>query len=295
MSKETYTHEQAEAPTTAGKTKAGELPAFFALTFLITFGGWYLARVTAPGSPGLGTLLEFIALWGPALAAILTTAFGRGLAGLGALFRSLFHARIPARWYLLIFLGWPALMILAAFLHAFLTRQAIQFQWGSWTNVSGWLIQAPLLGFWACEELGWRGFALPRLLQRWNALAASAILGVIWALWHLPYFLGFLGVDMGFPFYSFVIFTVSVSILMTWIFNHTGGSVFAATIFHFWINIYEALQADVLPLNDPGAQTMTNNWVTAAAALLVVILFGYRTFTGERKSKLAVEPQAPLS
>ncbi|MCX8171972.1 MAG: CPBP family intramembrane metalloprotease, partial [Candidatus Bathyarchaeota archaeon] len=91
------------------------------------------------------------------------------------------------------------------------------------------------------EEFGWRGYALPRLLERHSALVSSVVLGVIWAVWHLPlnfmYWLGpqyVLGLSM---FLSTVILFVFVSILFTWLYNNTGGSVFAALIFHTMLNL----------------------------------------------------------
>jgi membrane protease YdiL (CAAX protease family) len=91
------------------------------------------------------------------------------------------------------------------------------------------------------EELGWRGFALPHLQARYNGLVASLILGVLWAGWHLAnatipglqYYL------YGFP--AFLFFVVAQTVLFTWLFNHTYGSVLFAWIFHAWINISNSL------------------------------------------------------
>jgi membrane protease YdiL (CAAX protease family) len=81
------------------------------------------------------------------------------------------------------------------------------------------------------EETGWRGFALPRLQQNRSARSATLILGVLWALWHLPQF-----------FYSFdlsllgvVTFAISIlcgALLLTWLYNSTGGSVLITTLWH---------------------------------------------------------------
>jgi uncharacterized protein len=261
--------------------KAHDLLAFFILTFLFTFGGWFAALIS-----GVAGLFDF-GLWGPALAALLTVAVTRGRPGLKELFRRLLLWRVPARWYLLILIGWPLISILAALLHARITNQPVTFEWDQWSGFLAWLYAAPLLGFWACEEIGWRGFALPRLLARWNALTSSIILGVVWWFWHLPYFVGMEGVSAG--FYPFLVFTVSLSILMTWIFNHTRGSIFVATFFHFWINIYDGLQADKIPLAGAGGEAMIKYWLLAGAAVLVVLLYGYRSFTRDRGSSAPVE------
>ena len=261
--------------------KAHDLLAFFILTFLLTFGAWFLAMTT-----GVGTLFD-LGLWGPALSALLITAVTLGKPGLKELFRRLLLWRVPARWYLVIFFGWPAISILAALLHAQITSQPLSFQWNRWSGFLTYLLSAPVLGFWACEEIGWRGFALPRLLDRWNALFSSIVLGTVWWGWHLPYFLGMNGISP--DFYAFLVLAVSLSILMTWVFTHTRGSLFVATFFHFWINVYDGLQADKLPLTDPGGEAMIKYWILAGAAILVVVLYGYRSLTRDRKSAMPVE------
>ena|SRR5215211_3869226 len=88
------------------------------------------------------------------------------------------------------------------------------------------------------EELAWRGFALPRLLSRHNALAASLILGVLWALWHLP-----LIWTEGNPMYHQPVWLLLVdipakSVLFTWVFVHTRGSVLLAMLLHGATNLF---------------------------------------------------------
>lgn len=82
------------------------------------------------------------------------------------------------------------------------------------------------------EETAWRGFALPRLLERYNALTASLILGLLWGLWHIPLFLipGSFQASLSFP--GFLLTALATSVMFTWVFNHTGGSVLIAGLFH---------------------------------------------------------------
>jgi membrane protease YdiL (CAAX protease family) len=68
------------------------------------------------------------------------------------------------------------------------------------------------------EEVGWRGFALPRLLTRYNGLTASLIVGVLWSLFHLPLYL-----QTPLTFLPFLCLLTALSVLMTWVFNHTGS------------------------------------------------------------------------
>ncbi|NMB54446.1 MAG: CPBP family intramembrane metalloprotease [Leptolinea sp.] len=101
-------------------------------------------------------------------------------------------------------------------------------------------IQSLLMGPLA-EEVGWRGFALDRLQSRWNSLAASLILGVVWSFWHLPLFFipGGMYFEWGFGtglFWLFLLRMTALSILMTGVYNHTGRSILSAILMHFAFN-----------------------------------------------------------
>jgi membrane protease YdiL (CAAX protease family) len=82
------------------------------------------------------------------------------------------------------------------------------------------------------EELGWRGYALPRLQTRYGALMASVILGVLWACWHLPAWLLPGSTQAGLSFPVFLLGVVVASIIYTWVYNSTGGSLFLIVVLH---------------------------------------------------------------
>ena len=86
------------------------------------------------------------------------------------------------------------------------------------------------------EELGWRGFALPWLQLRMNALSASILLGIIWALWHLPLWFAGLGFET-IPYWAYLLIGVSFSIMVTAACNSSGGSLLIATLFHLFLNV----------------------------------------------------------
>ena len=93
------------------------------------------------------------------------------------------------------------------------------------------------------EEVGWRGYALPRLLARHSALGASLFIGVLWALWHLPLFW-----TEGYPLYQSPIWLLFVdlpaqAVIYTWIFQHTRGSVLLAILLHAAGNLFALPQA----------------------------------------------------
>jgi len=95
-----------------------------------------------------------------------------------------------------------------------------------------------LLGGSLGEEIGWRGFLLPALLRRMGPLAASVVLGVVWGLWHLP-----IDLAVGFGLHGIgavvarVFFAVPLSVLFTWFFLRSGGSMLVALLLHTSINV----------------------------------------------------------
>lgn len=119
------------------------------------------------------------------------------------------------------------------------------------------------------EELGWRGFALPRLQAERSALTASLGLGVVWALWHLPLFLVGAPRNQTGSFLLYAVLIVAVSILLTWCYNGTGGSVLLAMLFHAAVNSSGSL----LPVQ----RSVADEWalvidVTSVVAMWVVAL-----------------------
>jgi membrane protease YdiL (CAAX protease family) len=118
------------------------------------------------------------------------------------------------------------------------------------------------------EEIGFRGYLLPRLQSRWNALQASVILGVIWGVWHLP-----LSVFPGQPqegqaIWWMLCWQIVLAVIFTWIYNVTGGSLLAVVLLHGSANATSEL---VLLEGVSETQLLV---VFAAVAVVVVLLFG---------------------
>jgi membrane protease YdiL (CAAX protease family) len=186
--------------------------------------------------------------------------------------------RIHFGWYAVILLTVPLLTGLAVFLdHIFGGGGALleaRFQanlWGLLPLAVFTLFFGPLP-----EEMGWRGYALDRLQERYNAFTSSLVLGIIWALWHLPLFFisGTYQHRLGVGTTGFWIFMLTIplqAIFFTWIFNHNHRSTLSAVLFHFAINYVGELfdltaRAEIFLL-----------FVWAAGALAIV------TFEGPKK------------
>ena len=200
------------------------LIAYFVLAYAFTWWVYPLLRF----SP----LIGLFGLFGPALAAIVVTAVTDGRAGVSALLSRTVRRRVPIPWYL-VAIGLPALLaLLAASLDVWFGSAILRV--GRLT-VLDFLLVVLVVG----EELGWRGYALPKLLEKLSPLVASVVLGVLWGLWHLPTFVIPGTPQYGHPFAAFVLLTTAYSILLTFLFLHTRGSVLLATLFHGSINVFQ--------------------------------------------------------
>jgi uncharacterized protein len=171
--------------------------------------------------------------------------------------------RVGVRWYV-IALGLPTVLALAAAGLYYAGGGSALVQMGA-VSVLDFVVFVLVVG----EELGWRGYALPLLLEKRSAVVASLILGVVWGLWHLPTFLVPGTPQYGLPLPAFVLLTVEYSILMTWVFLHTKGSVLLATLFHGAINLSQGLFLGGLE----GAERYWLLCIVYGVAALVVAVF----------------------
>jgi len=170
--------------------KKHPLIAFFVLAYLLTWWIYPLLKF----SP----LLGIFGLFGPALAAIIMAAVTEGKAGVKALLSRVVRWRVGVRWYV-IALGLPTVLSLATAGLYYLLGASQFLQVGALT-----IFDLVLFVLVVGEELGWRGYALPRLLEKRSAVTASLILGVLWGLWHLPTFLVPGTPQYGLPLSAFV-------------------------------------------------------------------------------------------
>jgi membrane protease YdiL (CAAX protease family) len=167
------------------------LAAYFALAFVLAWAFWVPAALSEQGAIGGSpptALLLVLGTFAPSIAAVLVAA-RKGGAETRALLGQFLRWRVGAKWYAVALFGPAALMLVAIGLHVALGGAVPDFPEPSrWPLVAVNLVLVLLMGGPLGEELGWRGFALPRLQARHGALRASVVLGVIWALWHLPLF-----------------------------------------------------------------------------------------------------------
>lgn len=212
---------------------------FFAVTLALTWSWWVLAYVVL-ASDGLTLLHIGVGGFGPVIAAAFVTwASGSDLRAWAA---QIIDWRVSPRWYLLALLL-PAIWGLAS-VPASLTLAGVSFDVSLSADqvlqYGGSILIILFVGG-GQEEPGWRGFALPRLQEGYSALTASLIIGVVWAVWHFPLFLMDAPRNLSGNFVLFAVMVVGFSILLTWCYNSTGGSVLLAMLFHAAVNASAAL------------------------------------------------------
>lgn len=217
--------------------------------------------------------------YGPTLAALLVTGWTKGKSGIRALLRKLLVWRVGMLWAVVGILGMAGLFFLAYQLSNWLgypVPAAPEIPMSPIVAVPVLFIVSLLING---EEIGWRGFALPRLQARFNALTASLILGVIWAGFHLPLFWTIGSTQAGQPIFGFLISIVASSIIVTWLYNNTD-SLLLVILFHASVNTW----SQIIPgIDTAHAGIGSIYWLTTgllcATAVLITLFFGPETLT----------------
>jgi membrane protease YdiL (CAAX protease family) len=236
--------------------KKYQVSAFFILTFVISgivaipllLSIHHLIPVKLPG------FIALVAASGPTMAAIIIVYLAEGRKGLASLLKGLKQWRLHLKWYLFAILLYPMMMLLSSVIIFFFGGKFPPVLEKLPSLIPIFLILTVQAGI--GEEIGWRGYATPHLQKRFSGLTACLIVSVIWTAWHLPLFWmpGGLQADMwkevGFiasvAFYG--IYLTASSIIFTWSFNSTGGSLLMPILLHGSANTAAWLfSANVIP------------------------------------------------
>lgn len=264
--------------------------------FLIAdaLGSWDVIPFRLPTS-GPGLLISLVMAYCPTFAALIVTGLLEGRAGIGRLFGRLLIWRVGFQWYVITIAGFGLLFFGAQQLFIQLGGAGRDLPPGGLLMVAlNVLVMFIVTGLVNGEEFGWRGFALPRLQAKYNALASSLIVGVVWVLFHWPLFFtrgGGIGGNMAnTPFLAFTVSVLASSVLVTWIFNNTRGSMLFAYLCHAAINTWSGVFASA----EPNGLIF---WVQAAlfalAAVIVVVVYGPARLSRLPEAQAAVGTQYP--
>ncbi len=240
---------------------------FFVLAFVFSWATWPIVLATGSGPPVLG--------FGPFLAAVLVLALAEGKSGVGRLLRAMVRWRVAVRWWATALLLPVVLTGAAAVLNVAMGAPAPTAELDRWPNAlvtAVVILCIPVIGG-AWEEPGWRGFALPRLLGRFSPSIASLLLGMVWALWHLPL------LSNGDQHWSDLVLVILAAIVFTWVFGNARASVLVAMVMHAMNN---AVSGEYVSLMFTGADSTRQSWLLVlvwgiAALAVAAAVRGFRS------------------
>jgi len=271
------------ATATSG-TRGSGLSAYVLLAFGIT---WLLVAPIAASHQGwidssVSEDWHAIGAFGPFLAAVLVSR--RLVGGLGWLWSGLGRWRVSPWFYAAAF--GPALFAVSAAAVVWLAD-------GDWPSLSGlsesprladlgWVfaLLVPAIAYGIGEEVGWRGFALPRLQARMRPLLAGLVLGVIWVGWHVPFYLyreGMVDASVGEQVGQAVVIIIG-GLFLVWLYNSTGGSILLCAVWHFTHSVVHIALPEV-----------SQDWDTYTGVFGTVLAIGVTAYWWRRMSATETE------
>ena len=276
--------------TKQNKSENRNLLLFFLIAFGFTWLFWVPEALAMRGLLGSSILVDFLlsshnpAAWGPLVSAFLLTWWNERRGGVIKLLKRGVDYRFAKVWWIPLILIFP-IICGGSLLLAILAGDTVpELFWLSnpfsivFYFVIVLLFQGPLQ-----EEFGWRGYALDRIQARFNALNSSIILGFMWGLWHIPYFWIGEEVIYMYTFLPFLLSAILITILITWLYNNTGGSILVALIFHTMFN-YSAQIFPVLETQQGGFFYLI---LFISTVIAVVAIAGPKRLVREKSIKTA--------
>jgi membrane protease YdiL (CAAX protease family) len=261
-------------------------PRSLVIYFLIVFGLQalnYALQITGvlkrPAEEGLGAfsagplmIIMVLAAWGPFIGAFVSAAITEGKAGIKSLWKRFWNRNLTIKWLLVTLLILEAGRVVSALISRQLlgTSEPLFFIPDSVTILISPIFAALMTGI--TEEFGWRGFVLPRFEAKWNALVSSLILGVLSIAWHVGQWFVPGSSLYGRDFLQWGLGILSLSILMTWIFNNTKGSILAAILLHAMYN-FSLVRFSI---------DWLSYGVLALMAVIVVLVFGPKKLSKQK-------------
>jgi membrane protease YdiL (CAAX protease family) len=242
---------------------------------LVTWSVWFAAsHLAAPGNTGpfggRGPVF-LLGVFAPALVALAFTAQAEGRAGVARLLARIGQWQVRARWYAFAIGYFAVIKLAAALVHRVVTD--------AWPPFGDTPVALMFLGIavsmWAQagEEVGWRGYALPRLATYLGLWGASLVLGVVWAAWHLPLFVLPDSGSTGQSFPAYLLQVTAMSVAFAYVFWKTDGSLLLVMVMHAAVNnttgiVPAAVGGDIAPIAFGGSLVA---WATVAISWIVAL------------------------
>jgi membrane protease YdiL (CAAX protease family) len=263
----------------------GSLIAFFLITFAIAWACFIpVAANLIPYHSPQGGAVILIGVFAPSISALLLTARAEGRRGVRELVSGIGRWRVAGRWYV-----FAATYVIVVKLIVAVVHRVISGTWHFGTLPLYVIpfaiaISTPVQ---AGEELGWRGYALPRMALGMGLGPASVLLGVIWALWHLPLFFLRDADTYGQSFFHYTLQVAALSVTLAWLYAKTGRSLLLCMLLHAAVNNSK----DIVPSVTPGAMNTFTLRASLVAWLTVAVLWVFAILFLARMP--ALEPRRP--
>jgi membrane protease YdiL (CAAX protease family) len=269
---------------------------FFFITFAITWPCFSaVAAFSAGAAPNLAILrgpILFLGIFAPSIVALSLTARARGTDGVIALLRRLVQADVGMRWYFFAVAYMVSVKLIVALLYRVFLGAWPRFGGEAWYVMLAATTGSTIIGGQLGEEIGWRGFALPRVASRFGYGIGSIVLGIIWAFWHLPLFFIRDADKYGQSFLIYLLQVTAVSVAVAWLYQRTNGSLLLTMLMHSAINQTK----DIVPSHLDGAtnsftfQASTVGWLTVAVLWLGAGYFLFRFRRSAQRRSDEIEP-----
>ena len=244
---------------------------FFVFTFTWSWLLGFAAIYTKVDWPILSMVLLIASGFGPSIAALLTIIVFSGRSGLFTWLKNALNWRVGWQWYALAFFIPPLMMLFAQAIHWALggtipTSPAVGHISLTIANFGlVFLIGGPL-----GEEFGWRSYAVPALGTKLGWRTASLLIGVIWGLWHVPWFFTEGTAQSQMPFVVFMLNIIAGSVLFSWLFMRSAGSVIPALIAHTSLNAFAGILSIIPTAETSRPYTLVTGILVAIAVWLLV-------------------------
>ena len=269
-----------------------QLVSFFVFSYVIMYGvmfGYIFLRSGQPLQPW--SLVWAVGIFSPTISALFLSWSIGGVDEVKHLFAGFTRWKVGWFWYLA-----AAFLILGPFIAALvyiaLGHPATGLKPGTTSSALLGIILFQLFSGPFSEETGRRGFALPNLQHKYNALVSSLILGIIWTFWHLPFFYLTGATQVSIPMPIYLMLVVTVTIYLTWLYNNTYGSLVITVLVHFTHHLSSTLVAGVVSLMPAMTFYMTVRPLLFLVVVGVVIYSKPEYFSKKSISELPFQPES---
>ena len=255
-----------------------KLIKFFILVFVLAVPFWVISALAKQGLPvPMNLPISALMFPVPLIAALIVVYLEEGSGGIRRLLKRIIdYKKIKPKWYLPIILIMPIILILS-----YVVMRLLGLPLPAEIYIPVLTIPILLIVFFIAavgEEAGWMGFAADPMLNRWSALKAAVILGLVWAIWHFIPFIQTGNTLSWVAWQSF--FSVMLRVLIVWVYINTGKSVLSAVLFHDIYNVSWSL----FPNNGSNYDPAVTGIITAITVVIVVFLWGAKTLSQFRYS-----------